>query len=167
MVSIHNFQLYRHVELPGWRLGWEWQNDEVIWQMWGAEATEQGNCSRFIGQEKPHSCEKKPTIIDLMPGVPYKMQVANCCKGGILSSMTQDPTKYVAYFQMNFNKASTYNDSLPINSTDGIQSSIPRNFELGVPGYSCGEALQIPPTKITTNGRRWTQVLGEFRVFVK
>ncbi|XP_057428485.1 COBRA-like protein 1 isoform X2 [Lotus japonicus] len=78
-VSIYNFQLFRHVEEPGWKLGWSWRGDEVIWSMTGAEATEQGNCTRFR-QKQPHCCEKEPAIIDLMPGAPYNMQSANCCK---------------------------------------------------------------------------------------
>ncbi|KAF8377018.1 hypothetical protein HHK36_030390 [Tetracentron sinense] len=36
-------------------------------------AAEQGNCSRFMG-ELPHSSEKTPKIIDLLPGAPYDMQ---------------------------------------------------------------------------------------------
>ncbi|KAK1557785.1 hypothetical protein Q3G72_031896 [Acer saccharum] len=46
-VSIFNFQRYRHVDEPGWRVSWVWSADEVIWSMVGAEAMEQGNCSAF------------------------------------------------------------------------------------------------------------------------
>ena len=162
-VSIYNFQLFRHVEPPGWRLGWAWKGDEVIWAMWGAEATEQGNCSRFRGQEKPHCCEKRPVIIDLMPGAPYNHRYANCCKGGVLTSMTQDMTKYAASFQMNYNKATIYlpdgNVSTPV--ADG-NFNMPENFTLGIPGYTCGAPFQVPPTKFTTDGHRWQQVLGSF-----
>nr|KYP63194.1 COBRA-like protein 3 [Cajanus cajan] len=151
-VSIYNFQLFRHIEEPGWKLGWAWKGDEVIWAMLGAEATEEGNCTRFRGQQKPHCCQKKPVIIDLMPGTPYNMQSANCCKGGVLTSMTQDVSKHGATFQMNYIKASTSN------------SSMPENFTLGVSGYSCGTPFQVSPTKFTKDGHRWQQVLETWNV---
>jgi hypothetical protein len=97
-VSIYNFQLFRHMEEPGWKLGWAWRGHEVIMAMLGAEAMEQGNCTKFRGQDKPHCCKKEPVIIDLMPGAPYNMQSANCCKGGVLTSLTQDVTKHIASF---------------------------------------------------------------------
>ncbi|KAK7246887.1 hypothetical protein RIF29_41757 [Crotalaria pallida] len=166
-VSIYNFQLFRHVEEPGWRLSWVWKGDEVIWSMLGAEATEQGDCSKFKGQTKPHSCEKNPVIVDLVPGTPYNLQSANCCKGGVLTSMTQDDTKYGATFQMNYNKATIFNDSSdappPPPEADG-NFTLPDNFNLGVPGYSCGPALQVPPTRFTKDGHRWTQVLDTWNV---
>ncbi|KAJ7968035.1 COBRA-like protein [Quillaja saponaria] len=153
-VSIHNFQLFRQIDLPGWKLKWAWKSDEVIWKMWGAEATEQGNCTRFSG-EPPHCCLKEPTIVDLMPGAPYNIQTANCCRGGVLTSMTQDPTNSVAAFQMNFNKGTVYNP-------DG---KMPENFTLGIPGYTCGKAIQVPATKYTKNGgRRWEQYLETWNV---
>ncbi|KAI3515896.1 hypothetical protein L1887_14801 [Cichorium endivia] len=77
IVPIYNYQLYRHIEPPRWKL---------IWDMRGAEATEQGNCSAYLGKPQlPHSWEREPAIIDLLPGTPYNMQVQNCCKGGVLS----------------------------------------------------------------------------------
>ncbi|KAJ0082253.1 hypothetical protein Patl1_11361 [Pistacia atlantica] len=81
-VSLFNYQLYRHIDQPGWRMSWDWTGDEVIWNMWGAETTEQGNCTKFRGTQLPYCCEKSPVIIDLMPGAPYNLQTANCCKGG-------------------------------------------------------------------------------------
>lgn len=150
-VSIRNLQLVRHVEEPGWRVGWEWQGDEVIWNIWGAEATEQGDCSKFKGSQLPHCCEKKPTIVDLMPGAPYNMQVSNCCKGGVLTSITQDPAKNLAAFRLIVG-------SFTNNSTD---INMPRNFTLGLPGYSCSDPFQVPPTKFSKDGRRFTQALGE------
>ncbi|XP_027338064.1 COBRA-like protein 6 [Abrus precatorius] len=154
-VSIYNFQLFRHVEEPGWKLGWAWKGDEVIWAILGAEATEQGNCSRFRGQQKPHCCEKEPVIVDLMAGAPYNMQSANCCKGGVLTSITQDVTKHGATFQMNYMKAS-------VGDTGAF--SMPENFTLGIPGYSCGTPFQVPPTKFTKDGHRWQQVLETWNV---
>nr|DAD39114.1 TPA_asm: hypothetical protein HUJ06_013437 [Nelumbo nucifera] len=151
-VSIFNFQLFRHVETPGWKLSWEWSNLEVIWNIVGAEATEQGDCSRIKGSQLPHSCEKKPVIVDLLPGTPYNMQVANCCKGGVLSSMTQDPTKYGAAFQMNVGMVSQAIANM----------TMPGNFSLGLPGYSCSEPFNVTPSKFSSdNGRRWTQALSK------
>lgn len=156
-VSLFNYQLFRHVEPPGWRLSWTWNGDEVIWNMAGAEATLQGNCSRFTGN-LPHSCEKKPVIVDLLPGAPYNMQVANCCKGGVLSSMIQDPSKYGATFQMSVGAASTYNAS----NTSSLYS-IPANFTIELPGYTCGPPREVPPSRFTSDGgRRWTQAIGNY-----
>ncbi|XP_030459339.1 COBRA-like protein 6 isoform X2 [Syzygium oleosum] len=158
-VSLFNYQLFRHVEPPGWRLSWTWNGDEVIWNMAGAQATLQGNCSRFMGN-LPHSCEKKPVIVDLLPGAPYNMQVANCCKGGVLSSLIQDPSKYGATFQMSVGAASTYNAS----NTSSLYS-IPANFTIELPGYTCGPPREVPPSRFTSDGgRRWTQAIGTWNV---
>ncbi|CAK9168263.1 unnamed protein product [Ilex paraguariensis] len=154
-VSIFNYQLFRHIDQPGWKLSWTWPGDQVIWNMVGAEATEQGNCSAFIGRQLPHCCEKEPVIIDLLPGAPYNKQVANCCKGGVLSSMVQDPDKYGAAFQMN----------IGVSSTDGSETGMPGNFTLGLPGYTCGNPMDVPPSKfIEDNGRRRTQALVTWNV---
>lgn len=154
-MSIFNFQLFRHVERPGWTLRWTWRGDEVIWSMSGAEATEQGNCTRFRG-EIPHSCEKEPVIIDLLPDSPYSIQVANCCKGGVLSSMMQDPGKYGAVFLMNVGIASNA-------YANGTNTTMPVNFTLGVPGYTCGKPSKVPPSRFNVDqGRRRTQALCKY-----
>lgn len=154
-MSIYNYQLFRHIETPGWKLSWKWRGNEVIWNMLGAETTEQGNCSAFRGGVLPHCCEKEPVIVDLLPGAPYNKQVANCCKGGVLSSMTQDPEKFGAAFQMSLGKIS--------NTTTGnlYPGGIPGNFSLGLPGYTCGDPFQVPPSKFfEDHGRRTTQAIG-------
>ncbi|PIN02711.1 hypothetical protein CDL12_24772 [Handroanthus impetiginosus] len=154
-LSIVNFQLFRHIEFPGWRLSWRWPGDEVIWNILGAEATEQGDCSAFRGGQLPHCCEKEPVIIDLLSGTPYNKQVANCCRGGVLSSMMQDQGKHLAAFQMHIGSPSSN------GSTLGLATS----FNLGIPGYSCGEAFQVPPTKFSEDqGRRKTQALATWNV---
>ncbi|MBA0591739.1 hypothetical protein Gorai_008741, partial [Gossypium raimondii] len=154
-VSLLNFQLYRHIEQPGWKLGWEWLGKEVIWSIQGAEATEQGNCSRFKGGQLPHCCENKPLIVDLLPGAPYNIQTSNCCKGGVLSSMIQDPTKYAAVFQMNIRAGGAADSDF----------DMPQNFSLGVPGYTCAKPVQVAPSKYSSDGgRRWTQALGTWNV---
>lgn len=104
-ISILNKQAFRHIERPGWALSWTWQNKEVIWSMLGAEATEQGDCTRIKGSTPPHTCEQQPVIIDLLPGAPYNMQTSNCCKGGVLTTEIQDPSKHGAFFQMSVGKA--------------------------------------------------------------
>lgn len=151
-VSIFNYQLFRHVEQPGWKLSWDWHGKEVIWQMWGAETTEQGDCSAIKGDTLPHCCLKEPVILDLLPGAPYNKQVANCCKGGVLTSLTQDPEKYVSSFEMIIASA----------SNDGSGPRMPENFTLGIPGYTCGVAVKVPPTKFHEDqGRRQTQAVGK------
>ncbi|RWR78602.1 COBRA-like protein 6 [Cinnamomum micranthum f. kanehirae] len=150
-VTIFNFQLYRHVEMPGWRFGWAWKGKEVIWKMWGAEATEQGNCSMFSGGNIPHCCERKPVIIDLLSGTAYKDQYYNCCKGGVLSSITQDPSKFASSFKLVVGNAHITNNAL----------IPPENFTLGVPGYTCGPAYVVPPSRYSDDGgRRWQQALA-------
>ncbi|TXG59164.1 hypothetical protein EZV62_016993 [Acer yangbiense] len=154
-VSIFNFQSYRHVDEPGWRVSWAWSADEVIWSMVGAEATEQGNCSAFKARVPlPHCCEKRPVIVDLLPGAPYNQQTKNCCKGGVLTSMSQDPSKSASTFQMNVGGV--------VNNTG---FAMPVNFSLGVPGYTCGDPFEVPPSRFSTDkGRRWTQALRTWNV---
>ncbi|CAN1311931.1 Protein COBRA [Linum perenne] len=109
-----NFQQYRHIQAPGWTLGWSWSKKEVIWNMMGAQTTEQGDCSKYKGNV-PHCCKKTPTVVDLLPGTPYNQQIANCCKGG--------------------------------------------------PGYTCGPAKVVRPTRFwTTDKRRVTQALMTWNV---
>ncbi|KAH0746286.1 hypothetical protein KY285_007943 [Solanum tuberosum] len=33
VVTMNNFQMYRHIMSPGWTLGWTWAKKEVIWTM--------------------------------------------------------------------------------------------------------------------------------------
>ncbi|XP_020592413.1 COBRA-like protein 1 [Phalaenopsis equestris] len=99
VVTINNYQQYRHIQSPGWILGWTWSKKEVIWSMVGAQTTEQGDCSKFKGNI-PHCCKKDPSVVDLLPGTPYNMQIANCCKGGVISSWVQDPPNAISAFQL-------------------------------------------------------------------
>ncbi|RAL39554.1 hypothetical protein DM860_003087 [Cuscuta australis] len=154
-ITLLNYQLFRHIDRPGWKLSWGWAGDEVIWEMWGAEATEQGNCSAYKSGQLPHCCEKVPVIVDLLPGAPYTKQVLSCCKGGVLSSLTQDPEKYGATFQMSVGRVGNSKGSLPM----------PGNFSIGVPGYTCGDPFEVPPSKfVEDQGRRRTQALGTWNV---
>ncbi|KAF8377011.1 hypothetical protein HHK36_030383 [Tetracentron sinense] len=156
MVSIFNLQQYRHVDRPGWKLGWEWRGDEAIWRMTGAEATEQGNCSWFRGAELPHSCEKMPVITDLLPGAPYHLQVSDCCKGGVLFSMMQNPLWNKASFKMEIMKAPLHNNT---------KLMIPKNFSIGLPGYTCGSPFEVAPSKYRAGGaRRWMQAFLSWNI---
>ncbi|KAL3814506.1 hypothetical protein ACJIZ3_015774 [Penstemon smallii] len=146
-LSIINYQLFRHIEFPGWKLSFTWPGDEVLWDILGAEATEQGNCSAFKGRQLPHCCLKEPIIIDLLPAAPYNKQVGNCCRGGVVSSMIQDPGKSIAY------------------SNASVITGIHTNFYLGLGGYTCGDPLRVPPTKFFEDqGRRRTQAVATWNV---
>ncbi|CAH2044910.1 unnamed protein product [Thlaspi arvense] len=150
-VYIFNFQQYRHIQSPGWQLGWSWKKKEVIWNMVGAQATEQGDCSKFKGTI-PHCCKKTPTVVDLLPGTPYNKQVANCCRGGVISSWAQDPATAVSSFQITVGQSGTTNTTV----------RAPRNVTLKGPGpgYTCGPAKIVPPSKFMTDDkRRKTQAL--------
>ncbi|GJN11098.1 hypothetical protein PR202_ga29264 [Eleusine coracana subsp. coracana] len=149
VVSLYNYQQYRHIQAPGWKLGWVWAKKEIIWAMSGGQSTEQGDCSKFKSNI-PHCCKRDPEIVDLLPGTPYNMQIANCCKGGVLSAWAQDPENAVASFQVSVGQAGTTNKTV----------RVPKNFTLKSPGpgYTCGPAKLVKPTKFASqDGRRTTQ----------
>lgn len=153
MVTIYNYQQFRHISAPGWQLGWTWAKKEVIWSMVGAQTTEQGDCSKFK-TNPPHCCKRDPTVIDLLPGTPYKDQVANCCKGGVISTFNQDPANAASSFQISVGLAGTTNKTV----------KVPKNFTLKTPGpgYTCGRAIIGRPTKFPSpDGRRTTQALSK------
>lgn len=156
VVTMFNFQQYRHIQAPGWTLGWTWAKKEVIWNMVGAQATEQGDCSKFKGN-LPHCCKKDPTVLDLLPGTPYNLQIANCCKGGVINSWGQDPETAVSAFQVSVGGSGTTNKTV----------RVPKNFTLKAPGpgYTCGPAKVVKPTKFSTNdGRRTTQAMMTWNI---
>ncbi|KAK9996275.1 hypothetical protein SO802_020961 [Lithocarpus litseifolius] len=153
-VTMNNFQMYRGIMNPGWTLGWSWAKKEVIWTMIGAQTTEQGDCSKFKGNV-PHCCKRTPTVVDLLPGVPYNQQYTNCCKGGVLGTWGQDPLSAVSAFQVSVGLAGTSNKTV----------KLPKNFTLlgPGPGYTCGPAKIVPSTVfLTPDKRRKTQALSEF-----
>ncbi|XP_057860812.1 COBRA-like protein 3 isoform X2 [Cryptomeria japonica] len=156
VVRLVNYQQYRHIESPGWTLGWTWAKKEVIWSMVGAQATEQGDCSRYTGNI-PHCCKKDPSIVDLLAGVPYNQQVTNCCRGGVIASRGQDPARALAAFQVSVGSAGTTNTTV----------RLPKNFTLKIPGpgYTCGPAKKVQPSQfLSADGRRHTQALMTWNV---
>lgn len=156
MVTMYNFQQYRHIQSPGWTLGWTWAKKEVIWSMVGAQTTQQGDCSRFKGNI-PHCCMKTPTTVDLLPGTPYNQQVANCCKGGVVASWAQDPVNAISSFQVSVGSAGTSNTTV----------RLPKNFTLKAPGpgYTCGPAKKVKSSLfLSSDGRRFTQALMTWNV---
>ncbi|KAE9595264.1 hypothetical protein Lal_00018870 [Lupinus albus] len=156
VVTINNFQIFRHIMNPGWTLSWSWAKKEVIWSMVGSQTTEQGDCSKFKGNV-PHCCKKTPTVVDLLPGVPYNQQFSNCCKGGVVAAWGQDPSAAISSFQVSIGQAGTSNKTV----------KLPMNFSLLAPGpgYTCGPAKIVPSTVfLTADKRRKTQALMTWNV---
>lgn len=88
-----------------------------------------------------------------LPGTPYNQQVANCCRGGVLSSWVQDPLTAISSFQVSVGQTGTSNKTV----------RVPKNFTLKAlgPGYTCGPGKIVPPSKYKSqDGRRTTQAVG-------
>lgn len=120
--------------------------------MAGGQTTEQGDCSKYKGMI-PHCCKKDPTVVDLLPEASYNQQVANCCKGGVISSWVQDPVNALSSFQVTVGASGSTNKTV----------KLPRNFTLKTPGpgYTCGPAKIVKPTKLATpDQRRSTQAMS-------
>ncbi|KAL0365598.1 UNVERIFIED_CONTAM: COBRA-like protein 1 [Sesamum angustifolium] len=153
-VTIQNYYQYRHVEKPGWKLGWTWAKDEVIWSMTGAFAIQRGNCSSFK-YEVPHSCKPDPVIVDLMPNAMPQNKSDGCCRGGILASWAIDPSMSYSSFELVVG-------NLEQNST-GYK---PLNLTLLAPGpgYTCGPVTDTSPTVFSViGGRRQEEVFRTWK----
>lgn len=140
------------MDKPGWMLGWTWANNEVIWSMSGAFATQQGNCSSF--KTIAHSCVKNPVILDLMPEALPENRSEDCCRGGLLSAWVINPSKSFSSFEITVGNL-------------GANSSwfAPQNLTLMAPGpgYTCGQVLDTDPTVSTDiDIRRQVQVYSEY-----
>lgn len=125
--------------------------------MVGAQATDQGDCSKFKGNI-PHCCKKTPTIVDLLPGTPYNQQISNCCRGGVISSWAQDPATASSSFQISVGQSGTTNTTV----------RAPRNITLKTPGpgYTCGPAQKVLSTKfMSADKRRKTQAMRKLALF--
>lgn len=152
-VTIQNFYQYRHVDKPGWKLGWTWANNEVIWSMSGAFATQQGNCSSFKFQI-PHCCKRNPEIIDLMPDALPENRSENCCRGGLLYAYSINPSKSISSFEITVG-----------NLENNSSGNPPLNLTLMAPGYgyTCGPVLDVDPSvSPVIGGRREEQALSKY-----
>ncbi|MED6132274.1 hypothetical protein PIB30_017541 [Stylosanthes scabra] len=141
-VTIENFYQYRHVDKPGWQLGWEWANNEVIWSIKGAVATDQGNCSSYTNQ-LPHSCKKDPLIVDLPSDVSPESRSEHCCNDGVLSARAINPSTSFSSFDLEVRRLGQY----PLGQA-------PNNLTLMAPGpgYTCSPLLEADPTIISSFG---------------
>ncbi|KAL5723186.1 hypothetical protein ACHQM5_006610 [Ranunculus cassubicifolius] len=110
-----------------------------------------GDCHAFQGDYIPHCCSRDPEVVDLLPETPYNVRITNCCKGGILSSLSQDPSHAVNSFQLHVGLAG--------NSRKLFQ--MPSNFSLNAPGsaYTCGNYEMVSPiTSLNSDERRVIRV---------
>ncbi|KAG7975834.1 hypothetical protein I3843_06G120000 [Carya illinoinensis] len=151
-VTIQNYYQYRHVDKPGWKLGWTWAMNEVIWSMSGAFATEQGNCSSFKYQV-PHSCKKDPSIANLMPDALPQNKSEDCCRGGLLSAWAINPAASFSSFEITVG-----------NIGENTSVRAPPNLTLMAPGpgYTCSPVLDTDPTVSSDiGGRRQVQERGD------
>ncbi|KAL5561124.1 hypothetical protein UlMin_030871 [Ulmus minor] len=156
-VNIQNYYQYRHVDKPGWYLGWTWTKNEVIWSMKGAFATSMGNCSSFQS-DIPHSCQKNPVIADLNPdqASPEKM-TEDCCRGGILYPSAINPLKSFSSFEIKVGN---------LDGNSSVHAQAPQNVSLMAPdpGYSCSPLLDVEPTVSSDiGGRRQVQVFRTWK----
>ncbi|KAI4318330.1 hypothetical protein MLD38_032054 [Melastoma candidum] len=152
-VTIQNYQLYRHVDKPGWQLGWTWARDEVIWSISGAYATQMGNCSSFK-DNIPHSCQKSPIIHDL-PDSSREDRSEYCCRDGVLSAWAVDPSKSLSSFDIQVG-----------NLEHNTRGYPPLNLSLMAPGpgYSCSPVVDADPTVSSDiGGRREVQVFRTWK----
>lgn len=151
-MTIQNYYQYRHVDKPGWQLGWTWAKNEVIWSMDGAVASQQGNCAEFKHQI-PHSCKKDPVIVDLMPEALADNRSEDCCRGGILEAWAINPSKSFSSFEIKVG-------NLEVNSS-GYK---PLNITLLAPGpgYTCSPMVDVDPSvSLVIGGRREIQVFSK------
>lgn len=153
-MTIQNYYQYRHVDDPGWRLGWIWPKNEVIWSMSGAFAAQQGNCSSFKFQI-PHCCKKDPVILDLTPDAMTPNKSDGCCTGGLIAAWAINPQKSFSSFVMTVG-------NLDRNST----GNRPLNLTLMAPGpgYTCSPVVDADPTVSSViGGRREEQVFSKYK----
>ncbi|GMY05547.1 COBRA-like protein 1 [Fagus crenata] len=138
-VTIQNFYQYRHVDKPGWSIGWSWTNNEVIWSMSGAFATQQGNCETF--KSTPHCCKRDP-VRGLLPWW------SSFC-------LAIDPSNSFSSFEIKVG-----------NLVGNFSAYEPQNLTLIAPGpgYTCGPILDTDPTvSLDVGGRRQIQVLKTWK----
>lgn len=159
VINITNYQKYRKVDAPGWKLSWTWPHKEVIWVTLGARVGDQGNCNRFKKSGfVPTTCAKSPAIFDLTADVPPSEKIDGCCKGGVLLSRLQGYRESTTAFQIS------------VGGEGGKNTTwrVPTNYTFRTPRgeYMCSEARVVAPTRfITPDRRRVTQAFSEFPLF--
>ncbi|MBA0771713.1 hypothetical protein Gotri_007195, partial [Gossypium trilobum] len=152
-VTIQNYHQYRHVDKPGWKLGWTWAKNETILSMAGAFATKQGNCSSFKFQTPPHSCEKSPVIADLMPDALSENKPDGCCHGGLLAAWAINPSKSFSSFEMTIGNLGT---------NPNVQAPINLTLMAPGPGYTCDLIEDTDPTVYSDiGGKRQLQAYSK------
>ncbi|CAI5497107.1 unnamed protein product, partial [Closterium sp. Naga37s-1] len=181
LVSVYNKQQDRRVSSPGWGLSWMWQQNEIVWEVKGAQATDAGNCieSALADVYGPdiqtaHTCRKKPTFVDLPlqsysqesypePAV-FNLQLS-CCKNGTLgmpSFPSGDPAFFtvkgnssVAQFRMRVGRA---------KAKKGYENVVPpRNMSVGLPGFTCGGAEKLHPSVFQLDAGRNKTAVSSWR----
>ncbi|XP_038705371.1 COBRA-like protein 1 [Tripterygium wilfordii] len=121
--------------------------------MLGAFATQQGDCSNFKFKV-PHSCLKTPVIADLIPEVSPSNKSEDCCRSGVLSAWTIDPSKSFSSFEMTVGNLPNSTSFLPVNLT----------LLAPGPGYTCSPVEETEPTKSSDiGGRREIQVFKTWK----
>ncbi|KAF4404702.1 hypothetical protein G4B88_006088 [Cannabis sativa] len=154
VVNITNYQKYRKVDAPGWKLSWRWAHKEIIWTTIGARVADQGNCRRFK-KNVPTSCAKAPTILDLTADddeVTQNQKIDGCCKGGVLLSRVQSYHNSTTAFQI----------AVGGEGSSNITWRLPTNYTFRTPhgAYSCSRARVVPNTRfISADRRRITQAM--------
>lgn len=154
-MTIQNYYQYRHVDESGWKLGWTWANNEIIWSMFGAFATIQGNCSSFKSQT-PHSCQKSPVIADLMPDALPENRTNDCCHGGLLAAWAIDPSKSFSSFEMMVGN---------LGENPKVQAPVNLTLMAPGPGYTCGLIKDTDPTvSYDIGGQRQFQAYSKYPI---
>lgn len=103
-VTIFNCLKNHDIEGP-WKLGWTWSESEILLSTVGAEGTQQGN--DLVGEyTRP---KNRVSVVDLPPQTKAKYKVANCCKGGMISSWYKeaDLAKSSSSFQITVGRVNT------------------------------------------------------------
>lgn len=152
-MTLENHYQYRHVDKPGWTVGWTWANDEVIWSMNGAFAKDRGNCSSYSSQ-MPHSCKKDPIIVDFDTDVSPENRSEHCCHGGVLTASAINPLKSFSSFQLEVRNVGQN----PLGQT-------PNNLTLMAPGpgFTCSPFVDTDPTVSSyVGGLRQDPALSKF-----
>ncbi|CAI5494805.1 unnamed protein product [Closterium sp. Naga37s-1] len=186
LVTISNLQADRRVGPPRndpWALSWRWMQNEIVWEAYGAQTTQQGNCQQQSASSavygaaiaSAHSCSPRPTFVDL-PGGSYGSESGRdlgatlgvrlaCCKNGSIGLRSfpyGDPA--LAQYQGN---ASLAQFRLRIGRTRQFKAipsiAPPRNLSLGLPGIVCSAGVRIDPTQFPVNPSRNLSAVATWR----